>query len=362
MVTTFRTSYSNLWLTAVGSLISGSKNFLLVTLALVMVMFSTSSFALSKLRDLSSVSGIRSNQLVGYGIVVGLDGTGDGSSSVFTTQSLTTALERMGITVNASDVKVSNVAAVMVTADLPPFAKQGSKVDLTVSSIGDANDLTGGTLLMTQLMGADGTVYVVAQGKIVSNGQKTMTSAVINAGGSVERELPYQMDKHEITFTFKNVGIENLVRAKNAINSFMGMSVANITSPVTVTVEVPTGYQDDFYDFLNTLENIEIEPENFAKVVVDQATGTVVMGSDVRISTVAVSHGDITISIGSNDDINQNVNPGNQDGNVFMLPEGVSVSDLVKALNAIGAKPADLVAILQSMKSAGALHAELLIN
>lgn len=353
--------------------------------ALLIVFTATASQAAVKLRDLAQVEGIRDNQLFGYGLVVGLNGSGDKNNTEFTVQSLVNMLDRMGITVSQNDVKVKNVAAVMVTAKLPPFAKAGNKIDITVSSIGDAKSLEGGTLLLTPLSAANGMTYAVAQGPISVGGMNISaagagviknhpTVGVIPNGAIVEKEIPFNLDQSYFNLAFNTVGISDIVQAKSAINGFIGANVATITSPSSIRVDVPGEFKNNYYDFLSSLLNIEIQPETFARVIVDERTGTIVMGSDVRISTVAVAHGNLTITISNQVEISQpnplsfgqtvtaqttQVNVAEEKSKLMIVPEGVTISDLVKALNAIGVTPRDLISILQAIKSAGALHADL---
>lgn len=364
-----------------------------VLLTIIIAVLAQSAFALVKIRDISNIEGIRDNQLIGYGLVVGLNGTGDKSGTEFTVQSLVNMMERMGITVDKNAVKVKNVAAVMVTAKLMPFSKGGAKMDVIVSSVGDAKSLEGGTLLMTPLSAANGQVYAVAQGpvsvggmNVASAGAGTIknhpTVGMIPNGAIVEREIPFNMDESNITLNFKNGSISDMVKAKDAINSKVGSNVTKITSPSTLEIVVPRAQMDNFYVFMDNILSAEIEPTNLAKVVVDERTGTIVMGADVRINTVAVSHGNLTININSTVEVSPNQNfigaQGGQNNNqqgqqqqqqqitvteenakLMVVPEGVAISDLVKALNSIGVTPRDLISILQAIKSAGALHGEL---
>ncbi|MGA1863333.1 flagellar basal body P-ring protein FlgI [Deferribacter thermophilus] len=349
------------------------------------LLFAVNSFAYVKIRDIAKVDGIRDNQLIGYGLVVGLNGTGDKSGTEFTIQSLVNMLDRMGITVDKNKVKVKNVAAVMVTAKLPPFAKEGTRIDVTVSSIGDAKSLEGGTLLMTPLSGPDGKIYAVAQGplsvggmNVSSGGGGTVknhpTVGRIPNGALIEREVPFSLDKNFIVLDFERDSLTDLVKAKNAINRFFKKEIAFADTPKTIKIMIPDGYKDRFYDFLATIMNIEIDPEPSSKVVVDERTGTIVMGSDVRISTVAVSHGNLTIKITNTVEIsqpaplsqgktvvttNQNTEVKEEEAKLMVIPEGVRISDLVKALNSLGVTPRDLIAILQAIKAAGALQGDL---
>lgn len=361
------------------------KKLILTVMAVMVLLTAVNASAAVKIRDLADVQGIRDNQLFGYGLVVGLNGSGDKQQTEFTVQSLVNMLDRMGITVPQGDVKVKNVAAVMVTAKLPAFAKAGNKIDVTVSSIGDAKSLEGGTLLLTPLTGANGQVYAVAQGPLSVGGMNVNagganvtknhpTVGVIPNGATVEKEIPFALDTNYFDLSFNSLGVADIVQAKSAINSFIGTPIATITSPTSIRVDIPGEFKNNYYDFLSSLLNIEIQPETFARVVVDERTGTIVMGSDVRISTVAVAHGNLTITITNQVDVSQpapfsdgetvvtnnpEITVAEEQTNLMVVPEGVTISDLVKALNAIGVTPRDLISILQAIKAAGALHAEL---
>lgn len=353
---------------------------------LFILILSINANATVKIRDIATVSGMRDNQLIGYGLVVGLNGTGDKTQqTIFTTQTLTNMLDRMGITVDKNRVKVKNVAAVMVTAKLPPFAKPGMKTDVVVSSIGDAKSLEGGTLLLTPLTAPNGQTYAVAQGPVSVGGRNVSAGGTqmiknhptvgrIPNGALVEREIPFNLDRDFLTLNFNNISISNIVKSKNIINRVFGQNIAQISSPTSLDITVPLEYESNFYEFVDKILNLEIEPETFAKVIVDERTGTIVMGSDVRITTVAVSHGNLTIKITNTVEVSQpapysfgqttvteeqQIEVQEEDAKLMVVPEGVKISDLVKALNAIGVSPRDLIAILQAIKSAGALQGEL---
>lgn len=354
-----------------------------IFIMLIILMTAFSAHAVVKIRDVANVEGIRENQIFGYGLVVGLNGSGDKDQTKFTTQSLQTMLDRMGLNVN--DIKVKNVAAVMVTAKLPPFAKSGQAIDVTISSIGDAKSLEGGTLILTPLLGPDGKTYAVAQGPVSIGGMNASvggnsvtknhpTAGRIPNGAIIENEIPFTMDTNKFELFFNNFSLSDVVNAKSAINSFIGFEIATITSPSNVEVSIPGEFRGSYYDFLNTVLNLEIEPETFAKVILDERTGTIVMGSDVRISTVAVAHGNLTITISNQVEVSQpasfsdgttvvteqqNIEVAEDSAKLMVVPEGVTVSDLVKALNAIGVSPRDLISILQAIKASGALHAHL---
>lgn len=358
------------------------KLWIIITLILFVTI---DSWAGVKLKDLVTVDGIRKNQLIGYGLIVGLNGTGDKSQTDFTVHTLVNMMDRMGITVDKDDVKVKNVAAVMVTVKFPPFAKVGTRADVVVSSIGDAKSIEGGTLLMSPLSAPDGEVYAVAQGPISVGGMNASaggggavknhpTVGRIPNGAMVEKEIAFEMATDKLTMSFKEVSIDNVVKTKNIINKLFRNKIAYVDSPRSVTVDVPNEYVNNYYDFFDTVMKIEIEPETFARVIVDERTGTIVMGSDVRISTVAVSHGNLTIKITSTVEVsqpnafsdgqtttveNEEVEVEEEDAKLMVIPQGVMLSDLVKALNSLGVTPRDLISILQSIKAAGALQGEL---
>lgn len=359
------------------------KKVLFITLFISVIFLN--SWAGVRLKDLVVVDGIRTNQLIGYGLVVGLNGTGDKSQTDFTVHTLVNMMDRMGITVDKKKVKVKNVAAVMVTAKFAPFSKAGTKADVVVSSIGDAKSIEGGTLLMSPLSAADGEIYAVAQGPISVGGMNASgggggsvknhpTVGRIPNGAVIEKEIAFQMPTDKVIMSFKYVSISNAVKTKNIINKIFGQEIAYVDSPRSVTVGVPDAYENNYYDFLDIVMKIEIDPETFAKVIVDERTGTIVMGSDVRISTVAVAHGNLTIKITSTVEVSQpnafaggetqvvktqEVEVEEEDAKLIVIPQGVMLSDLVKALNALGVTPRDLIAILQSIEAAGALQGEL---
>ncbi|GAB4165818.1 MAG: flagellar basal body P-ring protein FlgI [Geothermobacteraceae bacterium] len=342
-----------------------------------------------RIKDVAHLDGVRTNQLVGYGLVVGLDGTGDSKSAQFTIQSLVNMLDRMGITVNRNDVKVANVAAVMVTAELPPFTKPGSRVDVTISSIGDAKSLAGGTLLLTPLQGPNGQVYAVAQGPVVvgslSYGGKAAkvqknhpTVGRIPEGGMVERGVPFNLPADGIlTWRTNGADFTTISRMARAINSHFGQTIARPVDGASIAVSLPKNWQGKTVDFLSELEAIDIAPDSPARIVVNEKTGTIVMGRDVRIDTVAVSHGNLSLIINEETEVSQAqpLAPGGQtvaspktgievsegSGELVVLPMGVSIAEIARALNAIGASPRDLIAILQAIKASGALHADLVI-
>jgi flagellar P-ring protein precursor FlgI len=344
--------------------------------------------ALSKLKDLASVEGVRDNQLLGYGLVVGLAGTGDRQQTVFSVQSLTNVLQRMGVTVTASAITVKNTAAVLVTATLPPFAQPGMKIDVTVSSIGDAPNLQGGLLIMTPLRGADGQVYAVAQGAVLTGGFSAGgggATRVVNhptvgrvpEGGIVEHLAPSAQPHDQVKLQLRRMdfGTASLIAA--AINkkfSDLPVPPARADNGAVITVVIPASYATRTVEFVAALEDIEVEPERTSKIVVNERTGTIVMGKDVHVAPVAIMHGNLTVEVQTTYSVSQPAPLSNGTTEVvpqtqvaatedkaknLMLKEGSTVEDLVRGLNAIGSTPRDIIAILQDLRAAGALDADL---
>ena len=341
----------------------------------------------ARVKDISSIAGVRNNQLIGYGLVVGLQGTGDGNGSDFTTQSLANMLRSQGITIDPDDIRVRNVAAVMVTAMLPPFARAGGRLDVLVSSLSDAKSLQGGTLLLTPLRAPNGTIYAVAQGAVSIGGfsvkgasgsgvQKNHpTVGHITSGALVEREVPLQFNGRDtIHLLLKQPDFTTSFRLARTINTQMGRHLARALDSGTVEVKVPLDHRQQLVEFVSALEHMDITPDSVAKVVLDERTGTVVIGENVRLSTVAIAHGSLSIEIRENLDVSQPapfaqgetvVTPDSavkvteEDAKLILMPAAVTISDLVRALNAIGVTPRDLIAIFQAIKAAGALQAEL---
>ena len=349
--------------------------------------FSGQAFGV-RIKDITEIKGVRQNQLVGYGLIVGLNGTGDSDSAIFTIQSMASMLERMGVTVQAEDIEVDNVAAVMVTADLPAFARSGSRIDVLVSSIGDAENLQGGTLLFTPLKAADQQVYAVAQGPISTGGfavgsasgsgvQKNFPTVgrVVN-GALIEKEIPNKFNqKQSLTLTLHSPDITTSSRVARAINIAFYDQIARTHDAGTIEVKVPEKYMGNVVALVTMIESLGVTPDAVSKVIINERTGTVIMGENVRISTVAVAHGNLSIEIREDLNVSQPlpfsrggetvVTPESevsvQEGNnpIFLVNSGVSIAAVVKALNALGVSPRDLIAIFQALKAAGALQAEL---
>lgn len=340
-----------------------------------------------RLKDLGHWEGVRPNQLYGYGLVVGLAGTGDSDRAAFTVQSLASMLGRMGIRVEPDDIRVRNVAAVMVTAELPPFARPGARIDVTVSSIGNAKSLQGGALLMTALEGPDGHVYAVAQGTLVVGGFTTEASGTsvtknhptvgrITNGGIVERGVGVDLSALEtLTFQLSYADFATATAVADAMIGAVGGAV-RIVDAATVQVTVPATERASVPRLMARLEGLDVTPDSGARVVLNERTGTVVFGADVRVSTVAVSHGNLRVEVttareasqpaplsrGETVVVEQSRVTATEDGGRLQVVEGgVSLGELVDALNALGATPRDLIDILQAIKAAGALNAELII-
>lgn len=361
-------------------------------LTFCLLMFvAVASAAPVRIKDLVEFDGVRGNDLVGYGLVVGLNGTGDGlRNAPFTEEIMSNLLERLGVNVTGETFRPKNVAAVFVTATLPPFARAGSQIDVTVSAIGDAKSLLGGTLVMTPLNAADGQIYAVAQGTIIAGGasaegeaasitQGVPTAGSIPSGARVEREIAFDFaGLSTVRLALRNPDFTTAARIEEAINQEFGRGVSEMSDPGTVTLSISATGMKSPAHVLSRLENIVVQPEERARVVVDQRSGTIVMGQDVRISRVAVSQGNLTLRI---EEAPQAVqpNPFAQGDTVVVprteasiteepgigmaeVPDGASLSEVVAGLNALGVSPRDMIDILKSINAAGALHAEFVVN
>lgn len=371
---------------------AGVLFFTIVLLQLCLVQ----AISAARIKDIAKISGVRSNQLIGYGLVTGLDGTGDDmKKSLFTLQSVYNMMVRNGISIDPAqiaNIKIKNVAAVMVTAHLPPFARPGSTIDVEISSIGDAKSLAGGTLIMTPLKGVDHKVYAVAQGPMTigafSFGGKSAkaqknhpTVGRIANGALVETAVPFQIAENgTISYQLENADFTTADHMTKAINAAFGPNTAFPTDSGTVTVTVPESYKANIVDFVSGVESLAIETDSVARVVVDERTGTIVMGKDVRLSTVAVSHGNLSLIVKETPAMMIQPNPleGGQpvvvppqtnvttveDGGqlaVLNMSKGVTIDDIAKALNSMGATPRDLIAIFQAIKASGAMQGELVV-
>jgi len=360
----------------------------LVALALAIGAPDTAS-ASSRIKDIVEFEGVRENQLVGYGLVVGLNKTGDTlKDGGFTKQSLKSMLNRMGVKPTEDGLESKNVAAVMITASLPAFARQGNRIDVTVSALGDAGDLEGGTLLVTPLMGADGEVYAVGQGQVgvagftasaeassVTRGVPT-TGRIAN-GAIVEREIGFDLANMDtVKLSLRSPDFTTARRVAQAINKFLDEPAAKPSDPSTVHVSVPAKYDRNVVNLLTDIEQLRIKPDQIARVVIDERSGIIVMGQDVRVSTVAIAQGNLTIRITETPEVSQpnafsetgetvvvprsNISVDDDDQNrMAVLKTGVTLQDLVNSLNALGLGPRDMISILQAIKAAGALQADI---
>ena len=339
-----------------------------------------------RIKDIADFEGVRENQLVGYGLVVGLAGTGDSlRNSPFTRQSLTAMLERLGVAAEGN-VNTRNVAAVMVTANLPPFASQGSRIDVTVSALGDARSLAGGQLLVTSLVGADQQVYAVAQGPIAIGGfsaegdagsvsRGVPTAGRISNGALVERELMFDIAGQDtLRLALRNPDFTTAQRMAAAINEAVGPGAAAALNPGTVLLAQPEGYQGDMVDLVARVESLEVDVDLPARIVIDEASGVIVMGENVRVSTVAIAQGSLTIAISENPQVSQplpfgegettvvprtDITVQEEQGGLAVIEGGVPLSELVSGLNALGVSPRDMISILQALKAAGAIQADI---
>jgi flagellar P-ring protein precursor FlgI len=345
--------------------------------------------ASSRIKDLAAFEGVRENTLVGYGLVTGLKNSGDDLKKIAPTkESLIGMLERLGINVRADILDTKNVAAVLVTATLPPFSRQGSRIDVTVSSLGDAKSLQGGTLAVTSLLGADGEVYAVAQGQVQIGGftaegagatitRGVPTSGRIPSGAIVEREIDFHLsDLKTIKLALRNPDLTTARRITDAINAYLGVATAVATDSGTVVIVPPKGFKGNNASLMTKIEQLQVEPDQVARVVIDENTGVVVIGEDVRISTVAIAQGNLTIKVTETPQVSQ-PSPFSETGTTQVVPRtdiqvdedkdkrlavvntGVNLQDLVNGLNSLGVGPRDIISILQAIKAAGALHAEL---
>ena len=362
---------------------------LVAFLALLLVIWSGPVSAQSRIKDIADFEGVRDNMLVGYGLVVGLKGTGDDlGSAPFTRESLIGMLQRLGISARDADLDTKNVAAVMITANLPPFARQGTRIDITVSALGDADSLLGGTLVVTPLLAADGEVYAVAQGPVAISGfsaqgdgqsvsKGVSTTGRISNGAIVEREVPFDMQELDtVKISLRNPDFTTARRMAEEINRFIGVPTARSLDPGTVLLSIPANYRGNTVALLTDIEQLRVQPDQMARVVIDESSGIIVMGENVRISTVAIAQGNLTIRITETPQVSQpapfsntgatavvprtdiTVDEGAEQ-RLAVLPEGVSLQELVNGLNTLGIGPRDLITILQAVKASGALQAEI---
>jgi flagellar P-ring protein precursor FlgI len=356
--------------------------------AVLIACVSVGAGATSRIKDLANIEGVRQNQLIGYGLVVGLNGTGDTLNNIpFTKQSLQAMLERLGVNVRGQTLRTGNVAAVMVTANLPPFGTQGTRVDITVSALGDSKSLQGGTLLVTPLLGADGNVYAVGQGSVAIAGFSAEGEAAkivrgvptvgrISNGAVIEREIDFALNRlSQLRMALRNPDFTTAKRIAMAVNDFIGAPTAEPLDPATVEITVPQQFRGNVVALLTEIEQLQVEPDMPARIVIDERSGVIVMGRDVRVSMVAVSQGNLTVAITETPQVSQ-PQPFTRGGQTTVVPrtrvgvtedgkklgvikDGVSLQQVVDGLNALGIGPRDMIAILQAIKAAGAIQADI---
>ena len=364
------------------------KSFAFLTAAAVL-MFSSQAFASSRIKDISDIEGVRENYLIGYGLVVGLNGTGDSISFMaFTEESLIGMLERLGVNTRDGKIKTKNVAAVMVTGSLPAFARQGTRIDVSISALGDAKSLQGGTLLVTPMLGADGEVYAIAQGQVAIAGFSAQgdaqsivkgvpTSGRIANGGIIEREILFDFaNQKSIKLALRNPDFTTASRIADAINSYLGSVAATTIDSGTVVLNLGRTRREELIQVLTDIEQLRIQPDQVAKVIIDEKSGIIVIGENVRINPIAIAQGNLTIRITETPQVSQpapfsttgqtvtvprtDIQVDEQSGNKLnILKSGVSLQELVDGLNALGVGPRDMISILQAVKAAGALQAEI---
>lgn len=319
-----------------------------------------------KIGDIASVVGVRDNQLIGYGLVIGLNGTGDKSGSKFTMQSISNMLESVNVKISADDIKSKNVAAVMITASLPPFARQGDKIDIHISSIGDAKSIQGGTLVMTPLNAVDGNIYALAQGAIVSGNSNNLLSANIINGATIEREVSYDLfHKNAMTLSLKNPNFKNAIQVQNTLNKVFGNEVAIALDPKTIQITRPERFS--MVEFLALVQEIPINYSAKNKIIVDEKSGTIVSGVDIIVHPIVVTSQDITLKI-TKEPLNDSKNTQDLDNNMSLDTahntlssngKSITIAGVVKALQKIGVSAKGMVSILQALKKSGAISAEM---
>jgi len=343
----------------------------------------------ARLKDIADIEGVRGNQLVGYGLVVGLAGSGDGNSAVFTSKSIANMLEKSGLRIDSTEIKVKNVAAVIVTATLPAFARPGSRIDVTLSSLGDAKSLQGGNLIMTSLKGTDGNVYAVAQGaanvggfSIEGGGDAAIknhpTVGVVPGGATIERSIPFDLfQSHKVRITLREPDFTTLTRLVSVVNTYLGRPLAVAVDGGTAEIAFPADVMRNPVAMLASIETLEVERDIGARIVVNEKTGTIIMGDAVTIGRVALAHGNLNITVRSESDVSQpnalsggvtttvtntDIQVGEEKRKLAVVGGGQpTLGELVKALNSLGATPRDLISIFQALKKAGALNAELVV-
>lgn len=354
-------------------------------IAAMLAPFGDAFAATARIKDIVDIEGVRDNQLVGYGLVVGLNGTGDSlNNSPFTRQSLQAMLERLGVNTHGENMRTANVAAVMVTANLPAFATQGSRLDVNVAALGDSGSLQGGTLLVTPLLGADGEVYAIAQGSVTINGFSAAgdgasivsgvpTTGRISAGGLIEREIGFVLGaQRTLRLALRNPDLTTARRVALSINDFIGIPCATPEDPATIRIHLPYNFNGNIVDLLTDIEQLVVQTDMPAKIIIDENSGIIVMGADVRVSMVAVAQSNLTVTITESPIVSQpdplsfgetvelprtDLEVSTRDSNLAVVRDSVTLQQLVDGLNALGISPRDLIAILQAIKASGALQA-----
>ncbi len=363
--------------------------FLLLSLLISPITLSQNQNPIVKVGNITRIQGVRDNQLIGYGIIMGLAGTGDSNRSQATIQSVANMMGEFSINVTPDQIRSQNLAAVMITANLPPFVHSGDRIDVTVSSMGDADSLQGGTLVMSPLKAANGDIYAVAQGPVSIGGFNVQsggssarknhpTVGRIPNGALVEKEINFELDKERLNLLLQNPNFKTANNIAEALNNQLEHSnIAKAKDAGTIEINIPDGYEDNVVDFISKVNKTDVRTSMEAKVVIDEKTGTIVLSHNVRISTVAVAHGNISVTIKTTEDVSQpssfsegetekttetDIDVEEEEGKIVMIGSENNIEDLVTALNTIGATPRDIVSIIQKIKSAGALHGELVLN
>lgn len=364
------------------------KKWILLLVVCQLLAGAATSFS-ARIKDLAELQGVRDNQLLGYGLVVGLNDTGDSANNGITMQTVANMMEHMGLSLDRDAIDVDNVAAVMVTASLPPFAKSGTRIDVVVSSLGDAESLSGGMLVRTPLMGPDQQVYAVAQGSVIVGGVSAAGQAAkveknhptvgrIPGGALVEREIGFALPGGgPYVFHLREADFTTITRMVDVVNEAFQADIARALDAKSMAITLPQDYASRPVQFLSGVENLQVQPAGKAKIVVNERTGTIVMGADVRISTVAVAHGNIKLTVKESAGVSQpapfseqgetvvvpdtEVNISEEETRFIVMQEGVSIGDVAAALNAIGVTPRDVITIFEAIKAAGAMQAELVV-
>jgi len=360
---------------------------ILLLTALILAAFATGEGRAARIKDVASFSGVRTNQLVGYGLVVGLSGTGDKRGSDFTIQSIWNMLDKMGVRVDKKTLRPANVAAVMVTCQMHATARPGSKIDVTVSSLGDSSSLVGGVLLMTPMKGVDGEIYALAQGPVAVGGfqasgaaasatKNVTTVASIPGGANVERSVPFDFNgQHDLTINLGYADFTTAMSVVKKINQAMGGGFARAVDASTVKLEIPEQHRGNMVPLMATIENLEVTTDNKARVVVDEKTGTVVVGLNVKLTRAAVTHGNLQITVSESADVSQPLPfapvgaqtvavpettvGATEENRKLRMVEGATLQELVEGLNVLKATPRDLISILKTLRASGSLQADL---